>query len=610
MTVFTKHRGPVTGVAMIPNTQLVVSSGYDSGVGLFDLASGNVSLLGYHEHLVNTIVVNAKGDKAASCSSDYTIRIWDLKTGQAGLLLQGHEDDVEDFIFINERYGVSASRDRRILVWDLESAKVLQVLEGHEKDVLALAYFDGKLYSSGDDMTLRMWDLDSGCLLKTWGPFENETDTCALDPQRNRAILGCDDGCIRLFDTQNGDLVNTIEAHRSGIKKVTVSSLTGDILSAAYDQKLYVWDAKTLEKKLTLEHMPIAWERSLRWTPDGQGIIGGTFDGTVILWDAPTGRLKLEVGNQQNEFGNACLNDVSAADNGEIALASDDGFIRLGKLMPDDAAWQAKVEPQSGRMLMNAIALDNAYNLVVGGAHNHKLHIFKKKGDAVTNETEVFLGEGPINSIRIAHHPGYEADIFVGCYSSDIVHVGADGCIKRKISVHEGAVKSLRLHPREPIGVSCGADGILQSWYFNGEPLRRYAGHQAIANDVDLDPSGTLIASISRDFTVKVFHLESGELIHCVPIGNKSLKSVCFWDRDWIIIGDYWGSLIGVDLNTHQIIKEKIACNGISALSRCGSYIVAVSYEGIAFLVKPHSLKVVRKLQAMHQKIEQRLVED
>ncbi|NEQ64812.1 MAG: hypothetical protein F6K21_04785 [Symploca sp. SIO2D2] len=589
---------------MIPNTQLVVSSGYDSGVGLFDLESGSVLLLGYHEHLVNSITVNAKGDKAASCSSDYTIRIWDLKTKQSISSLHGHFDDVEEFIFIGESYGVSASRDCRILLWDLETSRVIRVLEGHEKDVLALSYYDKKLYSSGDDMTLRMWDLDSGRMLKTWGPFENETDSCALDPQRNRVILGCDDGCIRIFDTKTGDLIKTIAAHNSGIKKVTVSSRTGDILSAAYDQKLLVWDANTMEQKLKLEKMPFVWERSLHWTPDGNGIIAGTFDGTIILWNAVDGMLKLEVGQQAQEPGNACFNDVSSTDNGNIVLASDDGLIRLGKLTKDYAAWQAKVEPPSGRMLMNAIALDKIYNLVIGGSHNHRLNIYNNKDDVLTNAIEVFLDEGPINSVKISHHQGYEADIFVGCYSGNVVHLKANGYLKKKISLHEGAVKSLRLHPLKPIGISCSADGILHSWYFNGEPFRRYAGHQAIINDVDLDPSGNLLASVSRDFTLKVFDFWNGDVLHCLPIGKKSLKSVCFWEYNWIIIGDYWGTIIAVNLNTHKVIKTKIASNGISAFSRRGNYLIAASYEGIVFLIDPYSLEIVNQLQAMCQKVD------
>ncbi|HWZ44535.1 MAG TPA: hypothetical protein VNW97_13755, partial [Candidatus Saccharimonadales bacterium] len=77
---FSRHRGPVTCVAAIPNTRLAVSSGYDGAVGLFNLETGVVDLLGYHGHLVNRITVNREGTHAASTSSDYDIYLWDLKT--------------------------------------------------------------------------------------------------------------------------------------------------------------------------------------------------------------------------------------------------------------------------------------------------------------------------------------------------------------------------------------------------------------------------------------------------------------------------------------------------------------------------------------------------
>src|SRR2546421_5783168 len=49
-------------------------------VGLFDLGSGDVQLLGYHGHLVNRVVVDRSGKRAASCSSDYTAILWDLRS--------------------------------------------------------------------------------------------------------------------------------------------------------------------------------------------------------------------------------------------------------------------------------------------------------------------------------------------------------------------------------------------------------------------------------------------------------------------------------------------------------------------------------------------------
>ncbi|MDH3379436.1 MAG: hypothetical protein OEQ39_21115, partial [Gammaproteobacteria bacterium] len=107
---FVRHRGPVTCVAQVCNKNIAVTSAYDGAVGLFDLASGEVELLGYHDHLANKITVNESGTRAASSSSDYTVRIWNLESKSLEQTLLGHSDDVEDFAFIDDETGVSVSR--------------------------------------------------------------------------------------------------------------------------------------------------------------------------------------------------------------------------------------------------------------------------------------------------------------------------------------------------------------------------------------------------------------------------------------------------------------------------------------------------------------------
>ncbi len=243
--------------------------------------------------------------------------------------------------------------------------------------MLSVVYSDGRIYTSGDDMTLRVWDLSTGELIKMWGPFENETDSCAIDAIHGRAVLGCDDGVIRVFDIESSATLAEIEAHASGIKKVATSPVNGDILSAAYDQKILVWDAKDFSRKVELERRATTWERSFNWTPDGKRILAGTFDGTVLVWDAETGKCLDEVGERGT--GNICLNDVSANQQGEIATVSDDGFVRLGKLSGTDSEWTTQVEPASGRMLANAVTMDDEYGVVICGAHDQKLHIFEKQ---------------------------------------------------------------------------------------------------------------------------------------------------------------------------------------------------------------------------------------
>ncbi len=599
---FDRHRGPVTCAVAVPGTDLVVTSAYDGAVGIFDLASGRVELLGYHDHLANRVTVNASGSRAASSSSDFNIHLWDLSNRKLERVLRGHADDVEDFTFVDDHVGVSVSRDWRILVWNLDTGAIIRVIEGHEKDVLSVVHDDGRIYTSGDDMTLRVWDLASGRQLQMWGPFENETDTCAIDAIHHRAVLGDDDGVVRVFDIETGAPVAAIEAHASGIKKVATCPRTGDILSAAYDQKIEIWDAGSFERKTTLENVPSKWERSFNWSPDGSRLVAGTFDGTVLAWDASSGRCLGEFGRLGP--GNVCLDDVSANERGDVAIVCDDGIVRTGRLTGDRAEWGAESQPTSGRVLANAVALDDERERILAGAHDHRLHFYEKTEDTFRHLREVPLGEGPINCLRIAHHQGFDGDVFAACYSGAIVRVGPEGEIRNTIRVHDGAVKALSLHPRDTLGVSCGADGLLRAWDFDGNLVENFLGHMAIIDDVDIDPSGELVASVSRDFTLKVYGLRDGKLHHSVGIGRRSPKAVCFVDPRTVVVTNYWGSLLRVDLDTDTLIQRQIAKNGISGITRSGDDLIAVSYDGTAYRVRSKDLEVLNELSGMTQRLQ------
>jgi toxoflavin biosynthesis protein ToxC len=598
---WTRHRGPVTCATAIPGTRKVITSAYDGAVGLFDLESSEARLLGYHDHLVNRVTVNQTGTRAATSSSDYNIILWDLNTMRSIRTLRGHSDDVEDFAFIDHRTGASVSRDWRVLLWDLETGAIMRVLEGHQKDVLSVSYHDGKLITSGDDMTLRVWDVQTGAQLKVWGPFESETDTGAIDPLHGRAVLGCDDGHIRVFDITTGDTIGEIKAHSSGIKKVAVCPETGDIVSAAYDQKVIVWGAPDLKKRVELESRPALWERSINWS-DATTVLAGTFDGTVLVWDASSGKCLKEIGDHHDIKGNACFNEASAAANGDLVAVSDDGYVRLGRLTEREACWGAKTEPATGRVLMNAVTFDERSGLVVCGAHNHTLYFFDKTGDRLIHERAIRLEEGPINSIRVAHQPGLENVAFAGCYSGAIVCASSEGKILRKFRVHKNAVKALRLHSFKPMGTSCSADGVLATWDLEGNLLHELLGHTAIIDDVDIDPTGRFIASTGRDFTLKVYEAESARMCHSISLGRRSPKGLCFFDARTVIVSNYWGELIKVTLDDGKVVHRTIAGNGISSVSRSGNNVIATSYDGAIYLIRVDDLTVVQTLREMTQR--------
>lgn len=275
--------GPVSSVADTGHG-LVVVGAYDSSVSLVNATTGTRHLLGHHEHLVTSVAASPGGAVVAAASAAYDISVWDLSGPQPTLRwLRGHDDDVEALTFVDDHTLASGSRDRTIRVWGLRDG-VSRVLRGHGKAVLSVTGKGQQLMSSGDDMTLRIWDLSQDACKQVIGPFDVETDTCAIDPGRDRVVLGADDGCIRVFSSLDGTPLLTRHAHGSAIKKVAVSA-DGRILSAAYDQALRLW-TPDLDPIASLRRPHGVWERTLTWARDGAHVLGGDFDGNLIEWRA------------------------------------------------------------------------------------------------------------------------------------------------------------------------------------------------------------------------------------------------------------------------------------------------------------------------------------
>ena len=174
-----------------------------------DQRSGGVANSTGHVNWVNSVAVSANGRLALSASSDGTVKVWDLTSGQelrtlaghgalvnpvamsgdgrlalpppttarsgcgtrrpvsAGGTPRGHADGVHSVAVTPTAPGPSASDDRTVKLWDLTSGQELRTLAGHAYGVNSVVVSaDGRLALSGsDDNTVKVWDLTSGQVL-------------------------------------------------------------------------------------------------------------------------------------------------------------------------------------------------------------------------------------------------------------------------------------------------------------------------------------------------------------------------------------------------------------------------------------------------------------
>ena len=133
-------------------------------------------------------------------------------------------------------------------------------------DRASLAYSsDGKLFLNGsDEKSLKLWDLLSGSLIKT---FEGHIDvvlSVAFSPDGKLILSGSRDNSVKLWDVSSGTTIKTLEGHNEGVISVAFSFDGKFILSGSEDKSIKLWDpssGKLLHSFDSLDSIPINFSR-------------------------------------------------------------------------------------------------------------------------------------------------------------------------------------------------------------------------------------------------------------------------------------------------------------------------------------------------------------
>ncbi|KAI0782224.1 dynein regulator [Abortiporus biennis] len=189
---FPGHEHTVSSVRFMPGDQQIVSASRDRTIRIFDVATTHlVRTITGHSDWVRCVVPSDDGRLIASCSNDQTARICDPLTGELKMEFRGHDHTVQTVVFapvaayaaIRELAGIpnidrskrpgsyiaTGSRDMTIRIWDVQSGQMLRSLHGHDNWVTAIVFHpSGKfLLSASDDKTIRVWELATGRCVKT-----------------------------------------------------------------------------------------------------------------------------------------------------------------------------------------------------------------------------------------------------------------------------------------------------------------------------------------------------------------------------------------------------------------------------------------------------------
>ncbi|KAK0186504.1 cell division control protein 4 [Armillaria mellea] len=157
------HDQPIRALAARGRT--LVSGSYDYSVRVWDITTGQCKfVLTGHIQKVYCIALDPKRNQAYSGSMDGTVRVWNLQTGQCQHTLIGHTSLV-GLVGLSPSYLVSAAADATLRIWDPDTGELKHTLAAHTGAITCFQHDEFKVLS-GSDGALKLWNIHDGTVVK------------------------------------------------------------------------------------------------------------------------------------------------------------------------------------------------------------------------------------------------------------------------------------------------------------------------------------------------------------------------------------------------------------------------------------------------------------
>jgi WD40 repeat protein len=284
------HTDEVRGVLHLPGGRRIITCSSDGSLRLWDLVNGTQiggdwRDNGARESAAYKIALSPNGKIVSSGSQDGKVRLWDVKTGRVIRRWTGHTGYVSSVCWsANGKQIMSGSWDGRVRVWNVKRGeRILEIKTGHE-DVWAAIYSpDNKQIATGgfSKNTVKIWDAKLGELITT---LKHDYIVCSLAwTSDGKQLISASYGLIRIFDTATWRLAAILGGHRSYVNAIALSRDNRLLASTSDDGTVRLWN---LETNLPVGP-PIQHEHAVECaalSADGKLLVTGCSN-TTYTWD-------------------------------------------------------------------------------------------------------------------------------------------------------------------------------------------------------------------------------------------------------------------------------------------------------------------------------------
>jgi WD40 repeat protein/serine/threonine protein kinase len=560
-----------------------------------------------------SVNLSTNGQFALSCSSDKTMKLWEVETGQYLRTFAGHVNPLTSIsLGADGQFAISsACWDKSIRLWEVATGQRLRILLGHTGQVNSVCLSNDSQFalSGSSDSTLKLWEVATGQCLRTFKGHAYAVSSICLSADGRFALSGCHDGSVKLWEVASGNCLRTIKGHIKRVNSVYLSADSQFALSGSSDSTLELREVST-GRRLRIFWGHSEQVNSVCLSADSRVALSGSNDSTLKLWEVATGRCLHTFTGHTNSVG--C---VSLSADGRFAMSGSSGETVKLWSAGNNASYIAPMQLSVVMTTETILSLEQTYEqeltrsdreIMAGNPLAAAQHIRKARAIAEYNRhpqafdrwSELYVHLPCKTFIQTWESTKFTVHIHgvsSVCLSTDsrfAMSGNNDGSIKlwevatgkclHTFTGHTYTVNSICLSTDSRLALSGSDDGTVKLWELvTGKCLRTFTGHVGVVNSVCLSADGRFVTSRS-DKTKKLWDVATGHCLRTLTDRKYALNFECLSaDGQFIISGSNQGTMTLWEVATERCLRTFTGHIGVArpVLSANSRFVLSGSYD-------------------------------